>query len=222
MREVVSKALRLMVLNSVHRQPVSLHRNLFLAANERQWLWIDPLPTTFQLRPDKFPNNNTQQIILLADLGSGLHGRVWWACSTGGAVCVVKFFKEDNIKESSPEKELGFWRKIYPHSKARIQTFMDKPALLMPAFPPCPLAQRSTPEVRAAVQRAVDGLLSKGISHGDLKWANFGFYGSGDTLVAHAFDFGGSHEFVEAGKEEATQKATAQLAEMFAYVAQKA
>lgn len=183
---------------------------MIIAANMNSWSWLDPLPEAFDIHSKSFPNKNTQQLLLLADLGAGLHGRVWIASSTGGSLCVLKFFKEAGAEV----KEFSFWQRLYPKSKARIQQFMGKPALIMPPFPPLPATQ-SVKDAKAAVTAAVDFMLKKNVHHGDIRWENFGFGNEAGRLVALALDFGKSIIFPELERDRYKKIAHAELAKMF-------
>lgn len=189
LRQVIAHTFQLMIKFSKYREQINIYQTLHIAATNNSWNWIDPLPSNFEFHPENFPNKNIKQLIFLADLGSGLHGRVRLACSTRGALCVLKFF----CKGGAEIKELDFWKIIYPKSKACIKTFMGQPALLMPLFPPCPPQQRQDDEVKEAVKQSIDALLNKGVHHGDIKWSNFGFVrNKKNKLFALPFDFGKS------------------------------
>lgn len=211
LRDTLAKVLFLMREYSNFRRPFSIYENLQICVNAKSWSWIAPLPNTFSLHPEIFPNQNTQQLILLADLGYGLHGRVWLAASTAGAMCVLKFFTE----YEGHKKEIEFWNKAYPKAKARVQEFMGRYALLMPPLPPCPAAKRNNSQIQEAVKRTVKALMNKGVAHRDLKWNNFGFRQENNHIVAIAYDFGMAENITAENKVALVNEADEQVKQMF-------
>lgn len=150
-----------MIYNIKFRVQVSIHNTLLVAATKSSWTQINLLPSTFNLLLEYFPNRNTLQLILVVNLGSGLHSCVWIAVSTGGILCVLKFFKESNVKT----KELKFWHKVYLKSKSQIQQFIGRTALLIPPLSP---TTNYGFKVKAAVEKSVNTMLSRGVYYRDL------------------------------------------------------
>ena len=143
-------------------------------------------------------------MILLADLRGGAHGRVWLACSSSGAGCVIKFARENTPQlRRMIKQEQRVWKDVWERP-ARIQCLGGVKALVMPYVQPCPEEGRRDPKVMEAVKQAVAKLARHGIQHNNLNWGHVGLYLKADEEIwAVLFDFLNSETTQE---EEALRK----------------
>jgi hypothetical protein len=71
-----------------------------------------------ELQWDRFPGNNCKKFVILEDLGHGAHGRVYLACASNGAVCVIKF----RTSQVDAEQECKNWKSIYSEFDSMVQS----------------------------------------------------------------------------------------------------
>ena len=173
-------------------------RTNYIRLQEDSWVW-STLPTTrFALDFNKFPTSRARSLILLADLRGGAHGRVWLACSSSGAGCVIKFARDDSRKlRKMLKQEKKVWRNVW-RRPARIQRLGGAKALVMPYVQPCPKDDRRDPKVMEAVKTAVAELARCGIQHNDLKWEHVGLFRKvNEEVGAVLFDLSNSETIQE-------------------------
>ena len=128
----------------------------------------------------------------IEDLGYGAEGRVWLACASSGAVCVLKFpIKDTNSASKDVERELKNWKKAYPEFETKVfhEKWCGREALRMPHF------SAVKPDERLVVLGLVKVTLEtnfydNGLVHEDVAWRNIGLYKDGAECKAVVFDLG--------------------------------
>jgi hypothetical protein len=118
---------------------------------------------------------------------------VWLACSSGGAVCVLKFLRGDHRggpqkgDENALETELKWWRKVYPDlaKNVRLERFSSRKALLMPHFD---TPARDGTTLALVEQCLKERFVPLNLMHGDVRWRNIGVYKRGTETSVVVFD----------------------------------
>lgn len=134
----------------------------------------------------------TKYLFALQDLGHGAHGRVWLACTSGGAICVLKFSLGTKPEEAL-DKEKGVWDTVYGGIDG-ISVHREKwgghHALRMPHF--SGVTQKDRGRVLPLVEYTLKNHFNvKRIKHDDVEWRNVGVYQAMDgTEHAVVFDMG--------------------------------
>ena len=146
--------------------------------------------------------NPKRWLFAIEDLGYGSHGRVWLCCSSGGAVCVLKFALDG--KALSLDNEEAVWATAYSADGIKVhrESWCGEPALRMPHFARVADVDRKQfiPLVNATLMADFH---NKGIVHKDVSWRNIGHCTSrAGTLKANVFDMG-SVRLLEVGESEA-------------------
>ena len=156
--------------------------------------------------------NPKRWLIAIDDLGYGAHGRVWLCCSSGGAVCVLKFALDGNAASLDKEKEV--WQKVYPAQiKVHRENWCGEPALRMPHFAKVAEADRNdfVPQVKATLMA---NFHNRGIVHKDVSWRNIGQYVTiAGTPKAIVFDMGSVRDLQDGEGEEWVTEACDKLIE---------
>jgi hypothetical protein len=139
---------------------------------------------------DRFPNQNTKNLIALEDLGRGATGKAWLCVTLSDqntSACVLKFpNKQKNNFHLGTEK--NFWHLIYPEfsNMVRIERWSGEDALVMPHFTEVVESNRHLYR-DALFDTLTSKFVNKGLYHGDVKWKNIGIYrqrdGGVDILV---------------------------------------
>ena len=144
--------------------------------------------------------NPTRWLFAIEDLGYGAHGRVWLCCSSGGAVCVLKFALDGKALLLDKEKEV--WEKVYSAGvKVHREYWCGEPALRMPHFAKVGEADRNNfvPQVKATL---LADFHNRGIVHKDVSWRNIGQYvTNAGTSRAIVFDMGSVRD-LEDGEDD--------------------
>jgi hypothetical protein len=168
-----------------------LEKRSLLRLDETSFYWdrLDAKKVGFG-KWDCVPNVATKNLYLLEDLGTGVTGHVWLACSVGGAVCVLKFMCDERESPSVLEEECKWWHTIYPSLAKNVRTaqFCGRNALVMPQFD-SPKRDKETLELVHSTLKEYFG--AKGLKHPDVKWRNIGVYKDGGSLKAVVFDLVG-------------------------------
>lgn len=184
------RALRCM--NEAAVQPEDTELPLSLDPS-RAYMQVDVDSWSWATRKAKVLNYNrmptSSSLLLLRDLGRGLHGHAWLACSDAGLVCVVKIASSSAtsaaqahaLAQDSLEAELRAWEIVNPHAAVALGTVMSRRALRM-AFAR-PVVQG---ECDALVAAAVAAMAAKGVWHRDLHWRHVGML---DAIITF-LDFG--------------------------------
>jgi hypothetical protein len=196
-----------------------LARRTLLRVGENSFYW-DRLDTANVGlgKWDCCPSSRTKNLYLLEDLGVGATGHVWLACSATGAVCVLKFIKDQRDMGRALEvlkRECEWWHKIYPQwkEKVRVAQFCGRPALVMPHFD---TPKRDGETVELVTRTLEESFVSKGIKHPDVRWRNIGVYKDGVLNKAVVFDLG---DLVEEESSDWVQEARNYLVSALGHVA---
>jgi hypothetical protein len=85
--------------------PLLSEDRAYISMNKTSWFW-STCPSTFKsLNFSKVPTAQAKNLLLLRDLGGGIHGRTWLTCSTTGRVCVIKFAQDNVPRNEVAQKE---------------------------------------------------------------------------------------------------------------------
>lgn len=151
----------------------------------------------------RMPVSECSDLFLIKCLGYGAHGCAWLAATPNAEFCVLKFphridsgWDEESI-EASIMEERELWSKVHEDLGASVQRWLDMVTLVMPYLAQASLISSSNvratvdagdEKTLAAVKVELENFASKGLEHKDVKWANIGFYGTGEVLHAVLID----------------------------------
>jgi hypothetical protein len=169
-----------------------LDQRTLLRLDEESFYWERLKPGTVG-KWDTPPNKNCKSFFLLEDLGTGARGHVWLACSSGGAVCVLKFLRGDprggpqKGDDKALEKELAWWQTVYPNlaKNVRLQRIGGRKALVMPHFD-TPARDETT--LGLVEQCLMKHFVERKLTHGDVRWRNVGVYKANGVMKAVVYD----------------------------------
>lgn len=170
--------------------PVSLDpHHAYVRVDAESWGWVTR--KILKLDYAHVPLKTCKSFLLLRDLGVGLHGHAWLACSETGRTCVIKvgsivrtFFGASGQlpAEGSLEMERLAWGLANPRAPpAALCTIMTRPALRMAYAHPV-----NKGDCDAKVEAAVSAMAHNGVWHRDLHWRHVGMFNDNITF----FDFG--------------------------------
>jgi hypothetical protein len=168
------------------RFPVSLDPSrAYMQVDVASWRWATRKAKALNF--NSMPTSSS--LLLLRDLGRGLHGHAWLACSDAGLVCVVKIALSPSTQAAAAqvhaqdtlEEELRAWKIVNPHAAAALGTIMSRRALRMAYAKPV-----ARGECDARVAAAVANMAAKGVWHRDLSWRHVGMFDAQITFL----DFG--------------------------------
>jgi hypothetical protein len=83
--------------------------------------------------------------------------------------------------------EKFLWNKIW-NKPARVETWANQNALVMPFVLPCPDNKRRNEDIRKAVEDAAEQMAKAGYKHNDLHWRHVGLYQEKGLVKALFFD----------------------------------
>ena len=158
----------------------------YIVMNEKEWYWATVLlPKNFKLKAG-IKVACAKKFIFINDFRGGADGRVWLACTESGRTCVIKFAQKssDSKIDDTPEDrynrlqlEALNWKKIYDIDVRLIPLGGDW-ALVMPYLKPVlnknERLDALKPELRDAVEQAIDEIAKLRLCHDDLKWEHVG------------------------------------------------
>ncbi|ELR15689.1 uncharacterized protein ACA1_378070 [Acanthamoeba castellanii str. Neff] len=156
----------------------ALSSSVRVCMNETQWFWARVPATIEDVNDADMPTGRATRFFLLRDLGGGVDGRAWRACTTSGTGCVIKFCKKAPAEDQRQrlEAEANVWRAAWGVEGVRVTTLAGEPALIMPyarAVKGQPLSHKAKQQVRAAIAE----MASSGYCHEDLSWRHVGRLG---------------------------------------------
>ena len=149
----------------------------YMKVDEEVWSWATR--KSIQLDYSRIPT--AASLLLLRDLGVGLHGHAWLACSEAGLTCVLKVGSLSAVTNTL-ESELRAWTLANPEAPRPVLcTVMSRQALRMVYAHPV-----SKGDCDEMVATAVALMAANGVWHQDLHWRHVGKFA--EKIVF--FDFG--------------------------------
>ena len=183
---------------------------------ENSYVW-EPIGKKFkEPKWTEMPMTSAKKFFVLKSFASSKRSRVLLGGTSSGAVCVIKFLRDNGLKfyvcffffffleliltshaidvngekaEDRLNAEMNFWKEIYPqYAKGiRIVTLNNKPALLLPHFDHP--SNRDDNDVLKAIETTLkNDYAAKGLYHDDVRWRNIGIRRSREGLHAVVFD----------------------------------
>ena len=140
--------------------------------NEVKWWWKKvTVPENLKF---KFPSKSCKNFYLLTDLGGGLDGRVWLACSPSFEVVVLKFPSTESTRDLEDlEKEATAWKDIYGVN-AHVRKIAGANTIVLPYVY---MFVKKDWEDKETLQLALEGcehFADKGYKHHDLRRRHVG------------------------------------------------
>ncbi len=164
-------------------KPTILKGRPLLTFNPKGWSWekcqVDSVDH------EKLPAHNCQNFMLVEDLGCGLDGHVWRACSKAGRGCVIKFPRLQKEEKQLPKKErisildnrvleeYQNWGLAQTAVPVRVVTLNEINALLMPSIETF-TEKPANENILKQVIKLIGLWASKGLLHDDLEWRHVG------------------------------------------------
>jgi len=141
--------------------------------NQEAFLW-EQVHLPKGLVWDMCPAASTTRFLIWDDLGRGRDGRALLASSSGGCVCVLKFFFGERVVDT----EYAMWHRAYADEQftkiVRIVSVAGQRALLLPRFAP---PRRTSAELAQIRDVLVNNFAKRGLVHDDVTWRNIGLLG---------------------------------------------
>ena len=120
------------------------------------------------------PAPQARHLLLLADMRGGVEGRLWLAATVKGAVCVIKFAKNGNVR--TLERERDMWHRLWGRTDVRLQLLGGRQALMMPYVHMATSDDWARPEVVAAARVAAARIAESGFAYTDVHRRHLGLY----------------------------------------------
>jgi hypothetical protein len=170
----------------------------YISIDQDRWFWSKIIfKPNFTVRRHALPTSKT--LVMLADLGGGVDGRVWRACSGAGLGCCIKFARRSNRQDSQEhdntsdtlDTELANWKALHGDESAQIIIMAKRRALMMPYLD---AVSNTTKDVTVKVKEAVLKIADAGLCHNDLHWRHVGKNDKNAIIIfdlaqMKAFDF---------------------------------
>jgi hypothetical protein len=159
----------------------------YISINQEQWCWVKiKFNDNFTVRRQALPRSKT--LVILADLGGGVDGRVWRACSAAGLGCCIKFARRSNRQDSQEhdntpdtlDTELANWIALHGETSAKIIILAKRRALMMPYLD---AVSNENTDVNLKVKAAVSKIAAAGYRHKDLHWRHVGSDEADDIII---------------------------------------
>ncbi|KYQ93041.1 hypothetical protein DLAC_05650 [Tieghemostelium lacteum] len=149
---------------------------MYIQISKNSWFWVK-LNSSTKLSYEFFDLSTVSYAILLVDLKSGAHGRVWLCCDNGGNVFIMKFSTIPNKEKAykALSQEASMWKQIWKLN-AKVVIFNEEWCILMPYLATATEADWRDHEFISSVRESIQLFASKNLVHMDLHKRHVGKY----------------------------------------------